>query len=76
MRRAELSTAEREAIASRRAFIHAHMPELLPEIKLLHELGMIDGWRNVTHAGHEAPPVRGVVFSGPFLPGNYFVKGK
>jgi hypothetical protein len=50
------------------------MPEMLPEIKLLHALGMIAGWRNVTHAGFDEPPVRGVAFCGPFLPGDYFVK--
>ncbi len=66
-----------DAIAERRAFIHEHMPEMLPEIKELHALGMIDGWRNVTYAGFDEPPVMGVAFRGPFVPGNYFVvKGR
>lgn len=33
--------------AENRDLVRAHLPEALPFIKELHELGMIDGWRNV-----------------------------
>lgn len=42
-----LSEREKAIIARRRVLIHEHMPELLPEIKAMVELGMIDGWRNI-----------------------------
>lgn len=73
MRRAEPSMAERESIVTRRTFIHEHMPEMLPEIKELHALGMIDGWRNVTYAGHE-PPSRAGYVEPSARAGNYFAK--
>lgn len=43
----QLSQSEQEIIARRRALVHEHMPELVPEIKALADLGMIDGWRNI-----------------------------
>lgn len=74
MKRNEQHTPDKELIAERRAFIHEHMPEMLPEIKKLHALGAITGWRDVTHAGKDDPPVQGIAISGPFLSGNYFAK--
>jgi hypothetical protein len=44
---AKLSEHEENLIARRRELVYEFMPELLPEIKQLSELGMIDGWRNV-----------------------------
>lgn len=43
----DLSTAEMERIANNRAFVHEHLPELVPFIKGLHAEGLIDGWRTV-----------------------------
>lgn len=34
-------------IAENRALIHSHAPEMLPMIKKMADLGMIEGWRNV-----------------------------
>jgi|GEM_PF-2317130 len=42
-----LNEQEQEAVARRRALVHEHMPELVPEIKALVDAGLIDGWRNV-----------------------------
>lgn len=42
-----LSAAAQARVASNRALVREHMPELVNEIKELHELGMIDGWRDV-----------------------------
>jgi hypothetical protein len=42
-----LSAAAQARVHQNRALVHEHMPEALPFIKELHELGMIDGWRNV-----------------------------
>jgi len=43
-----LSHAETEAVARNKAFVQENMPELVPFIRELHELGMIAGWRAVT----------------------------
>lgn len=43
-----LSEAEQAVVAGNRAAVHAHLPELVPFIKELHEAGMIDGWRGVS----------------------------
>ena len=42
-----LKAVEEEAIARRRAEVYAHLPDMLPFFKELHEAGMIDGWRGV-----------------------------
>lgn len=42
-----ISAAAQQRALENRAAVHEHMPEMLPVIKELHELGMIDGWRNV-----------------------------
>lgn len=42
-----LSAAAQARVAENRALVHEHLPEALPFIKELHELGMIDGWRDV-----------------------------
>ena len=42
-----LSEQEKAVVARRRALVHEHMPELLPEIKAMVEMGLIDGWRNI-----------------------------
>lgn len=39
-------SAEERAQATR-ALIKQHLPEAVPFIRELHQLGMIDGWRNV-----------------------------
>ncbi|WP_025918269.1 hypothetical protein [Herminiimonas sp. CN] len=43
-----LSEAEHARIKQTIATVKEEMPELLPMIKDLHALGMIDGWRSVT----------------------------
>jgi len=42
-----LSDIEQARVAEKRQLVKTHMPELVPEIKELVELGLIDGWRNV-----------------------------
>lgn len=42
-----LSAAAQARVAENRALVHEHLPEALPFIKELHELGMISGWRAV-----------------------------
>lgn len=42
-----LSEAEEERVAENRAFILTHLPELVPFIKDLHAVGLVDGWRAV-----------------------------
>jgi hypothetical protein len=42
-----LSAAESERVAENKAVVLKHMPELVPVIKELHEVGLIDGWRSV-----------------------------
>lgn len=43
-----LSPAEVEAVSRNKAFVQENMPELVPFIRELHDLGMIAGWRAVT----------------------------
>lgn len=43
-----LSSAEVEAVGRNKAFVQENMPELVPFIRELHDLGMIAGWRAVT----------------------------
>ena len=43
-----LSEAEQARIKRTIVNVKARMPELVPVIKDLHALGMIDGWRSVT----------------------------
>jgi hypothetical protein len=43
-----LSGAEHARIKQTVAVVKARMPELVPLIKDLHALGMIEGWRSVT----------------------------
>lgn len=42
-----LSEREQAQIAERRALHHQYMPEFLPFVREMHELGLIDGWRSV-----------------------------
>ena len=39
-----------EEIAHNRGIVHSHMPEFVPFIQELYNLGMIEGWRAVKHA--------------------------
>ncbi|MBF8179648.1 hypothetical protein [Herminiimonas contaminans] len=49
----QLSPAELDKARQARDDIHAHQPELIPMIKQLQELGMIDGWRSVSFTEKE-----------------------
>ena len=42
-----LTECEKTISARRRALVHEHMPEVVPQIRALVEAGLIDGWRNV-----------------------------
>lgn len=42
-----MTEAAQARASEMRAAVHEHVPEALPFIKELHEMGMIDGWRNV-----------------------------
>lgn len=42
-----LSDIDQARVAEKRRLVMTHMPELVPEIKELVALGLIDGWRNV-----------------------------
>jgi hypothetical protein len=42
-----LSDIDQARVAEKRQLVMTHMPELVPEIKELVALGLIDGWRNV-----------------------------
>lgn len=42
-----LSAREQEQVAERRALHHKHLPEFLPFVTEMHELGLIEGWRSV-----------------------------
>lgn len=42
-----LTSADQARIASNRALVREHMPDALPFIKDLHEMGLISGWRDV-----------------------------
>lgn len=44
-----LTDAERAAVAANKAFVEAHLPDLVPFVKELHAEGLIDGWRAVRH---------------------------
>jgi len=46
---------DREQIAANKAAVMERLPELLPFIRELHALGMIDGWRNVVEVGPPEP---------------------
>lgn len=48
-----LTPAELAKAQQAREDIHAHQPELLPMIKQLQALGMIDGWRSVSFTEKE-----------------------
>lgn len=54
-----LTEREVEEVAARRRVVIEHMPEMVPVIKELQELGMIDGWRNVIKAHAFAPNEKG-----------------
>lgn len=58
-----------------RAAVHASLPELLPVLRELVDLGLVTGWRNVQYCVpvKDAPAVRGV--RGPFLTGREFSEG-
>ena len=43
-----LSPAETDAVARNKVFVLENMPELVPFIHELHQLGLIDGWRAVS----------------------------
>ncbi|MBU1692281.1 MAG: hypothetical protein KJ958_05440 [Gammaproteobacteria bacterium] len=43
----ELSEDEKLKVACTAQRVELHMPEVVPLVKELHALGMIDGWRNV-----------------------------
>lgn len=43
----ELTDAEQARVAENRAFVLAHLPELVHFIKDLHAVGYLDGWRAV-----------------------------
>ncbi|MBI5920273.1 MAG: hypothetical protein HY847_01340 [Betaproteobacteria bacterium] len=52
-----LTDTENARVAHNRSQVKALMPELVPEIKALHEAGLIDGWRSVRYVGpHRAAP--------------------
>jgi hypothetical protein len=51
----------REQVAHNVAEVRRLMPELVPEIKALHDAGLIDGWRDVAYIGPpRADPPRAV----------------
>lgn len=43
------------------------MPELVPEIKALHEAGLIEGWRSVTYIGPHRPDPPKAVSAGQMV---------
>lgn len=43
----ELNEREKAKIARNRALVHQHIPEMVPLMKQMIELGLIEGWRNV-----------------------------
>lgn len=55
-----IDDAERARIANNIALVKSLMPEMVPFIKELHEVGLIDGWRNVAYIGPHRPEPRGV----------------
>ncbi len=52
----ELTPAQRARAAAMRDAVRTHCPDLLPEIRELQQLGLIDGWRNVVSVLVEGPP--------------------
>ncbi|MDP2398872.1 MAG: hypothetical protein Q8M53_11005 [Burkholderiales bacterium] len=52
----QLTPAQRAHAENMRAAVHKHCPDLLPQIRELTQLGLIDGWRNVTGVLVEGPP--------------------
>lgn len=57
----------REQVAVNVAKVKALMPEMVPEIKALHEAGLIDGWRNVTYIGPHRPEPKNSVHGGQMV---------
>lgn len=57
----------RELIAANVAKVKALMPELVPEIKALHEAGLIDGWRDVVYIGPHRPEPKNSVHAGQMV---------
>ena len=43
-----ISDAERERASETRRLVYQYMPEIVPFIKELHSVGLLDGWRRVT----------------------------
>lgn len=43
-----LSAAERARVERNIKMVKQHLPEMVPFIKEMHELGLIEGWRSVT----------------------------
>ena len=46
--RPPLSARDMERAREVKSLVHQHMPEAIPMIRELANLGMIDGWRSVT----------------------------
>ncbi|MDR9834871.1 hypothetical protein [Herbaspirillum huttiense] len=46
--RPPLSGRDMERARETKSLVHQHMPEAIPMIRELANLGMIDGWRSVT----------------------------
>lgn len=64
----DLSENERLRIANNKAVILESLPELVPLIRSLVAVGLIEGWRNVEYAGPVRPEPEGPhVFSGADL---------
>lgn len=51
-----LTDAQLDRAREHAARVKALMPEIVPEIKMLVEAGLIDGWRNVEYIGPHRPP--------------------
>lgn len=51
-----LTPAQQAHAEAMRAAVHQHCPELLPQIRELTQLGLIDGWRNVVAVLDCGPP--------------------
>lgn len=52
----DLKPEEQAKVARNKASVYAHLPEVVPFIKELHEAGMIDGWRGVGSVELLPPP--------------------
>lgn len=57
----------REQIAANVAEVKRLMPDLVPQIKALHEAGLIDGWRDVTYVGPHRPEPKNSVHAGQMV---------